>query len=63
VCPGLADGRPIIGELDGVPGFFVSMFPFLGFCCGPIMGRLAATLALGQDPGRDLAPFSPSRFG
>jgi glycine/D-amino acid oxidase-like deaminating enzyme len=62
VCPGLADGLPVIGELDGVPGFFVSMFPFLGFCCGPIMGSLAATLSLGRDPGRDLAPFSPSRF-
>jgi glycine/D-amino acid oxidase-like deaminating enzyme len=62
VCPGLADGKPVIGELDGVPGFFVAMFPFLGFCGGPIMGRLAATLALGDDPGRDLAPFSPSRL-
>jgi len=62
VCPGLADQRPVVGELDGVPGFFVSMFPFLGFCGGPIMGRLAATLALGEDPGRDLTPFSPSRF-
>jgi glycine/D-amino acid oxidase-like deaminating enzyme len=62
VCPGLADGKPLIGELDGVPGFFVAMFPFLGFCGGPIMGRLAAALALGDDAGRDLAPFSPSRF-
>jgi sarcosine oxidase subunit beta len=62
VCPGLADQRPVVGELDGVPGFFVSLFPFLGFCGGPIMGRLAARLALGEDPGRDLTPFSPSRF-
>jgi glycine/D-amino acid oxidase-like deaminating enzyme len=62
ICPGLADGRPVIGELERVPGFFVAMFPFLGFCGGPIMGGLAATLALGRDPGRDLAPFSPSRF-
>jgi sarcosine oxidase subunit beta len=62
VCPGLADGKPVIGEPAGVPGFFVAMFPFLGFCAGPVMGRLAATLALGEDPGRDLAPFSPTRF-
>jgi glycine/D-amino acid oxidase-like deaminating enzyme len=62
VCPGLADGKPVIGELDGVPGFFVAMFPFLGFCGGPIMGRLAAALALGRDPGHDLAPFAPSRL-
>jgi glycine/D-amino acid oxidase-like deaminating enzyme len=26
------------------------------------MGRLAATLALGEDPERDLEPFSPSRL-
>jgi glycine/D-amino acid oxidase-like deaminating enzyme len=62
VCPGLADGKPVIGELDDVPGFFVSMFPFLGFCGGPIMGRLAAKLALGEESEHDLAPFSPSRL-
>lgn len=62
VCPGVADHRPIVGELPGVPGFYVSMFPFLGFSAGPVMGRLAAQLALGEEPERDLAPFSPSRF-
>lgn len=62
VCPGLADHRPVLGELDGVPGFFVSMFPFLGFGAGPIMGRLVARLALGEQPERDLTPFSPSRL-
>jgi glycine/D-amino acid oxidase-like deaminating enzyme len=60
VCPGTADHRPVIGEL--VPGFFVSMFPFLGFTCGPIMGRLAASLVQGQDPGHDLTPFAPDRL-
>jgi sarcosine oxidase subunit beta len=60
VCPGIADQRPVIGEV--LPGFFVAMFPFLGFTGGPIMGSLVARLALGEDPGRDLAPFSPLRF-
>lgn len=60
VCPGIADQRPVIGEV--VPGFFVAMFPFLGFTGGPIMGSLVARLALGEDPGRDLSPFSPARF-
>jgi glycine/D-amino acid oxidase-like deaminating enzyme len=60
ICPGLPDQRPVIGEL--VPGFVVSMFPFLGFTCGPIMGELAATLVLGGDPGRDLTPFALSRL-
>lgn len=60
VCPGLDDQRPIIGEL--APGFVVSMFPFLGFTGGPIMGWLAAALLLGNDPNCDLAPFAPSRL-
>jgi glycine/D-amino acid oxidase-like deaminating enzyme len=38
------------------------MFPFIGFTGGPFIGSLLARLALGEDPGRDLAPFSPLRF-
>jgi glycine/D-amino acid oxidase-like deaminating enzyme len=62
VCPGLPDQRPVVGELPGVPGFVVALFPFLGFTAGPVMGRLAAALARGEDPGHDLAPFTPSRL-
>lgn len=61
VCPGIADQRPVIGEL--VPGWFVAMFPFLGFTGGPLLGQIAARLAIGDDPGLDLAPFDPHRFG
>jgi glycine/D-amino acid oxidase-like deaminating enzyme len=60
VCPGLPDERPAIGEL--LPGFVVALFPFLGFTCGPFLGRLAAQLALGEDSGFDLSPFAPSRL-
>lgn len=60
VCPGLPDQRPVIGEV--VPGFIVSLFPFLGFTGGPIMGRLAAKLALDEDPGYNLSPFLPTRL-
>ena len=60
VCPGLPDERPAIGEL--LPGFVVALFPYLGFTCGPLLGRLGATLALGDDPGFDLSPFAPSRL-
>jgi sarcosine oxidase, subunit beta len=60
ICPGTVDHRPLIGEV--VPGFFVSMFPFLGFTCGPAMGRLAARLIRGEDPGFDLSPFAPARL-
>ena len=62
VCPGLHDQRPVLGELARVPGFVVAMFPFLGFSAGPVMGRIAAALARGEDPGHDLAPFTPDRL-
>lgn len=60
VCPGVADQKPILGE--AVPGYVVAMFPFLGFTCGPLLGRIAAQLGRGEDTGRDLAEFSPQRF-
>jgi glycine/D-amino acid oxidase-like deaminating enzyme len=60
VCPGLPDERPAIGEL--VPGFVVALFPYIGFTCGPLMGRLAASLALGEEVDVDLSPFAPSRL-
>jgi sarcosine oxidase, subunit beta len=62
ICPGLPDQRPVLGELAGVPGFVVAMFPFLGFSAGPVMGRIAAALVRGQDPGHDLSPFTPARL-
>jgi glycine/D-amino acid oxidase-like deaminating enzyme len=62
VCPGVPDQRPVVGAFDGVPGFFVALFPFLGFTGGPVMGRIAALLARGEDPGHDLAPFTPARL-
>lgn len=60
VCPGLPDERPAIGEL--LPGFVVALFPFLGFTCGPYVGRVAARLALGAEPEIDLSPFAPARL-
>jgi glycine/D-amino acid oxidase-like deaminating enzyme len=60
VCAGLPDERPAIGEL--LPGFVVALFPFIGFTCGPLTGKLAASLALGQEVEVDLSPFAPSRL-
>jgi glycine/D-amino acid oxidase-like deaminating enzyme len=60
VCPGLPDERPAIGEL--LPGFVVAVFPFIGFTCGPYLGRVAARLALGAEPETDLSPFEPARL-
>ncbi len=62
VCNGTPDHRPILGELEDVPGFFVAAFPFLGFTAAPLMGRLVAELACGRAVPYDLAPFAAARF-
>ncbi len=62
ICPGTADHRPILGELQSCPGLIVALFPFLGFSGGPVMGRLAVEIALGRPVSHDLTPFAPERF-
>lgn len=62
ICNGTPDQRPILGELEDVPGFFVAAFPFLGFTAAPLMGRLVADLACGRTVPYDLVPCSPARF-
>jgi sarcosine oxidase, subunit beta len=61
-CNGTPDHRPILGELDGVPGFFVASFPYLGFTAAPLLGLLVADLAQGRPLPYDLTPFAPARF-
>jgi glycine/D-amino acid oxidase-like deaminating enzyme len=56
------DALPVLGEHSGMPGFFIAAFPWMGFTCGPITGRITADLLLGRDPGFDLSPFAASRF-
>ena len=58
---GVEDWLPIVGELEGVPGLYVGVFPWMGFTAGPLMGQVLADLVLGRSE-RDLAPFSPTRF-
>jgi len=59
---GTADWKPVLGEVPGVPGFFMAVFPWMGFTGGPIVGRILAELIAGRDPGFDLRPFSPARY-
>jgi len=61
-CNGTPDHRPILGELESVPGFFVAAFPYLGFTAAPLMGRLVADLSRGRAIPYDLAPFAAARF-
>lgn len=62
VVNGTADWKPVLGEVPGVPGFYMTVFPWLGFSAGPIVARVTAELLLGRDPGFDLAPFSAQRY-
>jgi D-amino-acid dehydrogenase len=59
--PGSPDGLPILGELR--PGLFAATgFGAAGLSLAPFAGKLVADLALGEDPGFDLALFDPRRF-
>lgn len=51
---GTEDWRPIIGEVPGHKGFFLSLFPWVGFSAGPITARLTADMILGREPRMSL---------
>jgi glycine/D-amino acid oxidase-like deaminating enzyme len=47
---GTPDWRPILGEAPGRPGFFLALFPWVGFSAGPMTARITADLVLGRKP-------------
>ncbi|MHA7874137.1 NAD(P)/FAD-dependent oxidoreductase [Roseivivax sp.] len=55
---GTRDWRPILGEVPQVPGFFLNLFPWMGFTAGPAVSEAIAALALGEEPKVDLTPFA-----
>jgi glycine/D-amino acid oxidase-like deaminating enzyme len=55
---GTTDWRPIIGEAAGVPGFFLALFPWVGFSAGPMTARVTADLVLGRTPTIPLSGIS-----
>ncbi len=61
--PGTPDNLPILGA-TATPGYYVATGHFRdGILLAPITARVMADLVEGRDPGYDLSPFSPSRFG
>ena len=50
--------RPIVGEARSCPGFFLCLFPWMGFTAGPIAARCVADLILGRTPPVKLAALS-----
>lgn len=61
IVNGTADWKPILGEVPGLPGFFINMFPWMGFTAGPISALITAELVLGRKPRMDIAAFSALR--
>jgi sarcosine oxidase subunit beta len=50
---------PILGEVPGTPGFFVSVVTS-GFSVGAATGEIMGELLAGREPGLDIAPYSPA---
>ncbi len=61
IVNGTADWKPILGEVPGLPGFFINMFPWMGFTAGPISALVTAELVMGRKPSMDLRQFSALR--
>lgn len=55
---GTPDWRPIIGEAPELPGFFLALFPWVGFSAGPMTARIVADLVLGRRPPLSLKGIS-----
>ena len=53
------DWRPILGEVPTVPGFFIGMFPWMGFTAGPMSARLVADAVLGQKAAESICAVFP----
>ncbi len=58
IVNGTTDWRPLIGEVPRLPGFYVNMFPWMGFTAGPISALLTAELILGRKPSIDIERIS-----
>jgi sarcosine oxidase subunit beta len=59
VVNGTDDWKPILGEVPGVPGFFINFFPWMGFTAGPAVAQIIASLVQGKPApfDVDLTPF------
>lgn len=55
---GTPDWRPILGEVPGKPGFFLALFPWVGFSAAPMTAQVTADLVLGRQPSISLKGVS-----
>jgi glycine/D-amino acid oxidase-like deaminating enzyme len=61
IVNGTRSWMPLLGELPGVPGYFLNYVPWMGFTGAPAGSRIVASLVQGKLPplDLDLAPFHP----
>jgi glycine/D-amino acid oxidase-like deaminating enzyme len=57
-----ADGQCILGPLPGWPEVFAAVPGDAGYTLGPLVGRMAAAILSGRDPGHDVSRFGVGRF-
>jgi dimethylglycine dehydrogenase len=57
------DGNPLVGPIDGVPGYWAACGVFAGFsqCAG--VGLVLANWIVDGDPGMDAFGMDPARYG
>ncbi|MEO0384437.1 MAG: FAD-binding oxidoreductase [Pseudomonadota bacterium] len=56
------DGASVIGRLPQSERIIMAIPGDAGYTLGPLVGRAAASIALGQEPAMDVGRFSPHRF-
>ncbi|WP_161555725.1 NAD(P)/FAD-dependent oxidoreductase [Mangrovicoccus ximenensis] len=62
--PTLPDSLPALGAFPAHPGLFAAFgHSHHGLMMAPKTGEVIAELATGGDPGIDMAPYDPLRFG
>lgn len=61
IVNGTQDWLPVLGELPGLPGFFMNYVPWMGFTGGPAGGRIVASLVQEREPpvDFDILPYAP----
>ena len=57
-----ADGMSIVGPLKPAFRVIAAVPGDAGYTLGPLVGRMAADIALGNHPQLDPSPFTPARF-
>ncbi len=57
-----ADGQCILGPAPGRTGLFFAVPGDAGYTLGPLVGRMAAAVMMGQAPGFDISRFGVARF-